>query len=354
MSVENPVFDAGNELASDPMAALQAEMATPSESEEPEATPETSDSQEGDETNQWAEKPTPEDAEGAETPAKTQPKAWGELEIKGNKATRKFELNPESPELKRTLEFGMVAPTWRKERDDARRELTATKGELEPTKAKAAVWDELEDLTKQGHDDQVVRAVLGDKYDQFIAQIIKETVEYDSATPEERFAMDRAKLERQSNWRVYQANRKANSAEAKLSAREDAIESSRLQGLATVALQRNKFEGEDRDTTSALNQKLWKLSWADLEDVANAGGELTPQVIAQAFADNARVLKGAGTRTAAKATAVTNEKKSAAATKVAQAAATERLNPKPTTQDATPWTDTSAKDVLKRLIRTGR
>ncbi len=349
----NPGFEAGNELSADPMAALQAELnsssgATQEDQSEPETNPEPEGS-EADENNQWGENPNP-DGEPAEIQTKAVPK-YAEIEIKGNKATRKFELNPENPDTKRTLEFGVMAPVWKQERDLARKEATAHKAELEPAKQKAAIWDELEELTKQGHDDQVVRAVLGNKYEQFIAQIIKETVEYDAASPEERFAMDKSKVERQAEWRVYQANRKANSAEAKMTAREDSIEHDRLNGLATVALQRNKFEGEDRASTSALNQKLWKLAWSELEDVALAGGELTPQVIASAFADNARVLKGAGARTAPKAVAVKNETKSVEATKQARAAATERMTPPKTQDDSSPWTGTSAKDVLKRLVR---
>lgn len=335
-------FDAGNEFAGDPMAQLTQEPAAPA----PEADPAVEAPEQAD----WSDQPpVDQDAQGApETKTQAAPAT---LEIKGNKGVQKFDLTPDNEQLKRTLQYGMVAPKWKRERDEARAELAKVKPQVAQANEKAQVWDKLTALTQRGHYEQAVRAVLGDDgFSKFVAQMTGEAAEYDAADPTRRMEIERSRDQRAAAFKDYQAEEKLREREAKLEALESRVESERLRSLGTSELQSHDFRGyiEDADLANAMNQKLWKLAWTELEDVADAGGEITPEHVKKAFASNARVLRAGMQRQVKERVAKVIETKTKDATKQAQIAATERY---PKSNEYSGWDGKSAKDLLKRMVR---
>jgi hypothetical protein len=106
---------------------------------------------------------------------------------------------------------------------------------------------------------------------------------------------------------------------------------------------------DDADQANALNTKLWKLAWADLEDAAETGQTIDATSIQRAFAQNFKVLSAGRSKAAEKQVDKLIETKKQEAAKTAQVAATERY---PTTKpDVGSWDGRRAKDLLKLLVK---
>jgi hypothetical protein len=346
-------FEAGNEF-SNPMAAVTA----PEPQDAPEV--ETQTPADGDDApveSTWDDKPTnpddaPESDETAAQAATTAAATAVEFEIKGAKGVHKFKLDPNDEQLQKTLKMGLGAAKWQRERDEARRELAKLKPDATAATEKAQVWDELERLAKGGHRDRVARAVLGDEgYAELVKEIVRETIGYEQATPDERARMDQDRARKEREWQDNTHQRQKKSLEDKYQALEDKIETDRLRSLGTAALQRHDFTGyvADKDVANAMNNKLWRLAWSDLEDMSDQGQDITPESIQRVFAANAKVLRAGQSKAVNEKVAKVIEDKKVAAKAKAQVVATERY---PTSQpDTSSWDGRSAKSLLRSLVK---
>jgi hypothetical protein len=355
MAIERGEFDAGNDWGATPAEAIAEAVAqeapepgeTPSESPETEATAEAVE-----EVPTWADTdPKEEDAEAAPAAKTVTPAAAQVMEVKGAKGVHKFELRPDNEELTNTIKLGLGARQWQKERDDARKEATTAKKAADDAGQKAKVWDELQELTQLGQRDKVARAVLGEEgYQSLVKQIVRDVVEFSDADPERKLEIERERMKQDSDFKIWQSERKRTAAETALEARENAIEEKDLRSKMTSALQANSFAKtiKDRDVAQQRNAKLWKMSSSDLVEMADAGTEITPELINKVFAENAKFINP-GQTTAKAEVAKTIEKKKVDAKKVAQVAATER-HPVQTTALSQPIGN-SAKALLRSLVR---
>lgn len=341
------VQEAGNEFEGSFETALAAEMEAPAE-------PEVSPSDEAP-----AEPLTWEDAKSGEDPDKSAPQSDSEkpraapatLEIKTGKGVKKFDLTPENQELVKELQLAQGARQWQRERDEARKTKAEVEAALAKERSRAGVWDEIQSLAQAGQSERVVRAVLGDKFDAFRKQMLGEELGYENGSPEDRAAIEKSRVQRDRDFEKYTYERKLADREAKLSQIEDTHESTRLKTIGTSALQQHDFRRtiQDPDVAQALNDKLWRLAWSDLEDAAEAGQDISPDVITAAFEQNAKVLgAGRNKQVEANVTKVLETKKQDAV-KRAQIAATERY---PTTKpDVSGWDGRRSKDLLRLLVK---
>lgn len=344
-------FDAGSEFG-DPAAAVQTALTggDPADDTEVESTDDEGQLPEAPDT--WSQ-PSPEDElptpAGAPKPQPTRTPA--SIEVKGDKGVKKFNLDPQDTELQQTLRMGLGARKWQRERDEARTELGKIKADHGKVAERAKVWDDLETLARGGHYEQLVRVVLGDAgYKQFTDTMVREHDDYQSSDPDARHAIEKARDGRQRAWETDQAKRREDALQSKLQEIEDRSETDRLRTLGTSALSKYDFRNfhEDTDLANSMNTKLWRLAWTEVEDLAEAGKEITPEMVNKVFAANAKVLRAGGRKVAQAAVTQMVEQKTQQATRQAQIAATERYPAATPTQG---WSGTRAKDLLKQLVQ---
>lgn len=348
MSQPTP-FDAGNDFA--PSAeAIQAELNAPAEpAQEVQEAPEDESQDEGQERAAWEDQTDAADEPEVQVAPKT-PAAPAILEVKGAKGVQQFNLKADDPVLKRTLEFGLVAPVWKRERDQANARATELESKVKPLAEKASRLDEVGSLSQAGHVEQAARIALGeDAFNAMAEAMVAEALEYAEANPQRRLEIEGARKDRGRAYERYKIDQDMKRKDARLEELESGIESKRLSGHGTLALKTHDFRKviKDADVAHNMNQKLWKLAWADLEELAEAGKEVSEADIDRAFAANAKVLKSVIQRqTQAQVTQVMDVKKADAKTK-AQAVATARY---PQTQgpDLSKW-DGRAGSLLKLL-----
>lgn len=356
-------FDAGSEFTMNGAEAIAA--ALKGGDNEPEVQTDDTQVESGEGESQSAEpgeevraswedqRPDAEEGQEAKTP-KAAP-AVPTLEIKGNRGVQKFELSPDNPQLIKTLQFGTVAPTWKRERDEARKELAAERAKFKTREERATRVDEVEGLAQAGHIEQAARVALGETaFKTLVQQMVDEAVEYAEANPARRAEIDRAREGRYRAFDKWNADREVQRSKTELETLRDQVESDKLQSLGTAALNQFSFKRtiQDPDVAHQMNQKLWKLAWADLEDLAEQGQDITPEAVKQAFSMNYKVLASViQKQTDTKVTKIIDTKKQDAKTK-AQLVATERY-PKASTTDAGEWDGKSAKGLWRALKNKG-
>lgn len=289
-----------------------------------------------------------------ETPAavKTQSPAAPALEVKGAKGVKKFTLDPNDAELKKTLEYGLGFRPMQAQRDQAIQAKKALETQVAPLKEKAAVWDELQSLAQAGHTDRVVRAVLGDQaYAAWRKSVFDEENGYASADPAERAALDKARTERESQYAATQYEKKIKEYEAKLAAQEDKVETDRLRGIGQQALAKFSFRDavKDSDLAEQLDQELWTSAWSRLEALADEGHEVTPQLVTKVFAQKAKVLRGGAAQAADTRVQQIVETKKQVARKQAQVAATARYPSQAPAPALEGWNGRSITELVQRL-----
>lgn len=297
----------------------------------------------------------------AEAPAAEEkpevPAASSFVEVKGAGKTAKFNLKADDPNLVKTLQLGMVAKTWKEERDKAKNDLKANAAEISSLKEKASVWDELREHAQLGQYDTIVRAVLGDKYEDYERQ--RQHLEI--ATPDERWEHERkqlaaqAQLERNRYQRELEAERTANSKKD-----EVALER-RLESMATREFTRHDFSkfGFNDDLQQQLSEDLWEGAWGMVNRYIEAKG-LNPSDVSQDMLQRAFERKFARMTAAFKTAGETQtsqilEQKKQEARKQVAAAATERYPAQgnPESDALKGWDGRSAKSLsrtFKKLL----
>jgi hypothetical protein len=342
-------FDAGNDFATSAKEAVAEALATP---EAPVAQGSEAPVEAAPALDTWDDKPQ---ADATEAPAVPAPSAAPtKLKVKGAKGEHEFELSADNERLKQTLAMGLGAGKWKQERDDAAKELARLKAEIEQVRGKASATESVQALAQRGHYEQAVRKALGDEaYQKFVASMAQEFDDYTSGDPERRAAIEGSRRERTQRFKDEEAEARVRAATERLEALESKIETDRLHTIGTRALQQHDFRGyvKDSDQAHALNQKLWRLAWSELEDQAESGQPINDAMVARVFADNAKVLQTGLTRQVEERVTKVMEQKKADAKSAAQVVATERY-PK-ATPDLSGWDGRSSKDLLKRLVGRG-
>lgn len=348
-------FDAGNEFAGS--APIPGPSTPAPAAEAPQADAGSNEQVEVDEAqvapSSWADPDPNEQADeiGETKSSATKASDVPEVEVKGGKVSKKFKLAKDDPELTKTLQHGLMAGKYRHERDKLARDLKAEREAAKAVREKAQVWDQLDELARLGQHDKVARAVLGDaNYEALRKEILREYDVTQNGDPDARYAYEKERSEREGKFTQHMYERKLQEAEKRLQDRDDQVESDRLRTLGTTALVKYDFRNfvEDRDLANQLNQKLWKVAWAELEEMSD-DREVTPELVTKVFAENAKVLRGGMRRAVdAKVNQVIETKKQEAK-RQATIAATERY-PTGSQPDLTGWDGRNAKDLLKRLV----
>ena len=343
--MERGTFDAGSEWS-----APEAAVTTATEAAPPEAVtnPVAEESQEVVVADPWDKDPNDSEV-AAKAPAPTTPS--GEFEVRGSKGSKKFKMDPNDPELTRTLQMGLDYRRMQSERDQARKELTQRAKDSTPVAEKAKVWDELNELARLGHREKIAQAVLGDEgYARLKEEILLEQAAADSGDPDVRHEFANARSKKDREWQETQYQKKMSDLEGKLAAIEEKSSMDTYRTLGTSALQKHDFRGyvEDADLATGLNNKLWKLAWSDIEELADAGDTITPELVNKTFAANARILRaGQGKAVNERVAQVIEQRKADTKSKL-QVAATQQQSGGQT--DLSSWTSGKAKDLLKMLV----
>jgi hypothetical protein len=306
--------------------------------------------------------PSPTDAsDSGETPTdESQPAnadSKAEVSIDAFKKEHKFKLDPTDEDLRRTLRRGIKAPKLKAELDTALAELK--KYQDPAVKQKIEVWDELKEFASQGDYDRVFQAILGDKYEQFLSNKISNRLEYEEADPARRAEMDKERTIREYDYKDRQKEKRLQELERQQQEGRDAATLDKWEGYGVPAVEKFGFNADlipDADRRHHLNQKLWKLSWDDIEEVAgDSPDKVTPGLVAKVFKRNAELMKYS-TKVAAEAQVdkITEQKKQAAARTAAAVATAQHPKKNAPSGDmdrrVDEWVKSgakSAKDLLK-------
>ena len=337
-----------NEIEDDFFGSEDSKLQTESEVPETEATPEAKESQEASE-NEGTENDEPEGES-------TEEQSSDEISIDVFKKEHKFKLDATDAELRRTLRRGVKAPKLKAELDKVNEQLAAFN--TPEVQEKIAVWDELKEFAGNGDYDRVFQAILGDSYGTFLDGKINDRLEYEDADPLRRSEIDGERMKRDYEFKDREREKRIQSMEQKAAERQEAADLSKWESYAMPAVSKYGF-GEDLvsdpDRRQQLNAKLWKLSWDDIEELADSASDVSPQMVAKVFKKNAQLMKYSSGKVASKEVGAITEKKKKQAAASAASVATSKY---PTTVGkqrnlndvAADWKKSgskSAKDLLK-------
>lgn len=343
--MSNVGFEAGSEWTTAEAAVTQ-----------PQPTPEAPAAEEISETSTSADTQDtwdkdPEDNEPVVETPKTKETAPSEFEVKGSKGVKKFKLDPNDPELTRTIQMGMDYRRMQQERDQAKQLAAKQAKEFSSVADKAKIWDELNEMARLGHREKIAQAVLGEEgYAKLREEILLEQAAQESGDPDVRYEYEKAKSKREQTWQETQYQKKMREMEEKLSQIEEKGQLDSYRTLGTSALQKHDFRGfiEDKDTATALNNKLWKIAWSDIEELADSGETVTPELVNKVFAQNAKILRAGQGRVANERVNKLVEQRKADTKQKLQVAATQATTGREV--DLSGWNG-RAKDLLKLLVK---
>lgn len=222
-----------------------------------------------------------------------------EMEIKGDKKAVKFKLDPNDKDLKRTLEWGLAAPRFVRERKEAKQQLDELQKSSAILSEKASRIDEVQELIASGRHNLAVKTLLGEEaYKKYYADTVLKRVKYDTAdSDEERNQIAQQFRDEEREDERHLSGRERNKL---LSANQELIskEEGRLQRATAVSEHaRYRFDEVDSDPAvqEAMSGKLWKLAMADIEEWVGANeGKVKPtkEHYRKAFQENYKFLIG--------------------------------------------------------------
>lgn len=336
-------FDAGNEFDSAP--DVEVSSAPAPEPEPKEEAPAPQESELSDNLLQDEEEPA--------APSEEKPKATESfVEVKGAGKNAKFNLKPDDPELLKTLQYGLQAKSWLEQRNSARNTLKAKEQEIANLSEKAAVWDELRELAQLGQYEQIVRAVLGDKYSDYEATRQK----LENATPDELWEHERKQLEAQRTLERNRLTKELQAEREKAAKQNEAALESRLHSMATREFTRHDFAkfGLNEDLQHQLAEDLWEGAWNMVDKYVQAKGlspkDITQDMLSKAFERKyARLTSAFSQAGSTQASKILDEKKQIAKQQVSLAAS-ERYPQSGSVDSSLKGWSGSAKDLTKRLL----
>ena len=291
-----------------------------------------------------------EDQTSSEAPSNQSEAQVAEVSVDAFKKEHKFKLDPADEELRRTLRRGLKAPKFKEELDKVRAENQKLASDMASAKEASEVWSEIQGHLESGNIEKVMRAVVGDKFDSFLQEKLERQIEYMNADPLRRAEMEREDADQRTSLIQSQKDKRIKELEAREQEIQEKAQIDKYVGYATPALEKTKFqvdEVEDADLRNKLNKRLWKNAWDELEVHMKSGQPLSPKLIHQTFAQEAKILKaGIKKAVSAKVESVT-AKQEKLATTTAAALATSNYPSNKTEEAASKWNGRSAKDLLK-------
>lgn len=224
--------------------------------------------------------------------------AFPKLQVKGDKKDYEFELNPDNEDLRKIIERGIGANRWAYEKTQAIKEAEALRTKLEGLEAarqKASLIDEVQDLMQRGYTAHAVKALLGEEgFESFKKQEIIGTIDYENATPEERFEMDRQRLDREKQWEIDKREKRLQELEKRAAEQQEQTSLDRAHGIGEKFLAKYDLSNyiDDPVIATKANTKLWSMAWDDLGSLGVHPSEFTTSQIEKAFRENAYFLRG--------------------------------------------------------------
>jgi hypothetical protein len=225
--------------------------------------------------------------------------AINKLKIKANGQEHEFELSPDNAELIEALEYGVAGKKnfskANKLVSDAKKrisELESKYANYEDVSSKAKTIDEITSLVEKGYADEAVKALLGERYDDFKRNEIISTIDYENASPSERAEMDRDRAEREKSRIQEKTQQEIQALKQQLEEQSEAVETDRWQGLGENLLAKYSMTNYTDDPVRAekLNNKIWDMVWNDMAKVDTA--QWTPRKLEQTFRENTSLFRG--------------------------------------------------------------
>lgn len=241
------------------------------------------------------------------------PPSFTKLKVKADKGEHEFELSPDNEELKKTLSLGVMARRLQAERDQLKKQIDKFK-DYDSVQKEASTLKEINELASKGYTTQAVKALLGDKYDEFRRAEILGAIEYESASPEDRFNIDRQRIAKEKELSEWQKNKRIEELEKRMQEREEAIEFDRWNTIGTQLMQKYSMENfvADKDQATKLNNLMYKAAWNEMAELPDHV-EWTPSVFEKKLREQAMLLRGGMQKTAeAKVQQITEDKKKTA------------------------------------------
>lgn len=258
--------------------------------------------------SQQANNQAPETADAKEEVSEEAPQEQGDtssedatsvIEVKADGKTVKFKLDKDDKELQRTLSWGAVAPRLAKKNKELQLSLSEIEGKLPTYKEHSQKYEDATDLLSQGYYEGALKAVFGeDGFKKLYSELVLARIDFDSANPEERLTLREKNMERNFSEREYLLNKRGSSKKANDSETAAKAEADALTSMGTSVAATFSFDGVDKPTAKALEQKLWSLAWADVEEWITAneaeGRKVKPSkaILEKAFSHNHRLLTG--------------------------------------------------------------
>jgi hypothetical protein len=220
-----------------------------------------------------------------------------ELEIKAAKGMHKFKLDPNDPDLIDTLQKGVGAKqafTKAAQLEKKLKEYEAKLADVEPARGKATVMDEITSLIEKGYTSQAVKALLGDKYDDFRRKEIVSHVDYESASPDERYQLDLQRKEQEKSWMEHQKTQEADKLRQELNALKEQAVEEKWHGVATRLFSKYSLDGFIKDPVRAqeANEMLWEGVFNFMEKHYPDMDNWSPSLLDKVFRKKAAVLRG--------------------------------------------------------------
>jgi hypothetical protein len=250
--------------------------------------------------------------------APTQAAQAAKLKVKFNKEDKEFDLSPDNAELIKLVQQGMLASRIQSERDTYKKKAESYK-DYEDVKKDASALREALELANKGYAEQAVKALLGDKYEDFRKDAILSTIEYESADPLTQKDMDKRRADREAQLNQMQKDKRIEELERKMNDRDEAVEVDRYHGIGTQLLQKYSMEQyvSDKELAAEMNQELWESTWNTMAKLPD-DIEWTPSVIEKVMRKKAALFRGGVQKTAEAKVAQMTETKKAAAKEQAQ------------------------------------
>lgn len=226
------------------------------------------------------------------------PSGIAEVEIKAAKGLHKFKLDPNDEELIKTLQLGVGArPAFSKaaKLEKEINELKSKSSEYESAREKAQMIDDFQELANKGFYEQAIKAMLGEEaYDQFRRGSIISHIDYENASPEERFEMDKQRMEQDRRWSEMQKEKELDRKTRELEElRSQALED-KWMGIGTKLLSKYSMDAyvDDPVLAEEYNEELWASAWNTMEALYPDNKDWTPTELEKIFRKKARLFRG--------------------------------------------------------------
>lgn len=302
---------------------------------------------ENSEDDSSTEEVSAEQAEDADsTDGETSPQR---MSIDVRRKNHEFNLDPNDETLRRTLRNGVRAQDIKADNDKLTAEMTELRTSVEDANEAQSVFQELTNLASEGDYDQIVKAVLGAKYQEYLETKIDDYMGYQNATPEERATMDAQRAAKQASYAERVKDKKIKELESRLESKASGAEEQKLHGYATASLRANAISADeiaDADIRSRMNKRLWSSSWDAIKTLSKTR-EITPKLIEAVFKKESKLSRyGVSAATSSSIQEAVAKKKEVAATTAGNIATSNHpQSGKGPNLDG--WNGKSAKDLLK-------